>query len=785
MIKNHVKIAWRNILRSKGYALINIGGLALGMAVSVLILVWVQFELGVDRFYPDTERIYAVWRNSENQGKLTSWDDTPALYAPTLKEEYPEVEETTRVTRWDPQMFSVGANSFYEESSFVDPAFFKIFPFDVVSGDPVTALEDPNAIVLTESVAAKLFPGEDAIGKMVVIEKRLDLMVKSVIRDLPENTNFRYTVFLSFKKLEAMGWADPYWGNNAYRTFVLLREGSDLQAFNDKFSGFTSAHMDTNSITDFLFPMAKLHLHSTFENGVSVGGKIELIRLFGIVAIVILLIACINFINLNTAKSETRAKEVGVRKVSGASRAMLISQFLIEAMLIVFFAATIAVLIVSLSLPSFRDLIGKDLQNPLSQPYFWILSTGLVLVVGLLSGSYPAFLLSAFSPSMVFKTTLTYKRAWVNPREVLVVVLFSIVAILISSLWIIRDQMQFVQNRDLGLNKANLIFHPITDPIRKRKLPFREALLGLNEVSDVSYTFSPLTEIHSSSDAMSWQGKEVEDRTNISRMGSDAGLVKTAGMELLAGRDIDVYSFPNDSNAVIINEKAMEVMGFEEPLGQVIQDGDLSFVVVGVVKDFIMASPFQEVRPVVVFGPKRNLHYIHIRINPEADFGRAMENLAGVFHTFNPDAPFEYSFVDQVHERKFENQRRTSRLMGIFTGLAVVISCMGLLGLAAFMAAKRSKEISVRKVLGASVLGLVGLIASAFTRLVLIGVVIGIPVTWYFMNAWLAGFAYRTVIDWKIFLWTAIAALLLAFVTVSSQAIKAALVNPANLLKNE
>lgn len=785
MWKNYLKIAWRNIIRSKGYAFINIGGLGIGIAASILIMVWVQFELSVDRFYEHSDRIYAVWRNAEMQGEIFTWDYTPAPYSDALKEKFPEVEETTRITEWDAQMLTVGTNSFYEESTFVDPGFFKIFSFEVLEGDPVTAMEDPNSIILTEAVAKKLFPDEDAMGKMVLVEKSLDFMVKAIIKDLPENTDFKFKFFLPFRKLEDMGWASPNWNNNSFRTFVLLQKGTDVNTFNEKFSGFTAMHMEATGTSDFLFPMSDLHLHSKFENGQSVGGKIELIRLFSIIAVIVLLIACINFINLSTAQSQNRAKEVGVRKVTGAGRGMLISQFLVESILITLFAFVIAILIVSLSLPWFRDLIGKNLQNPFEQPYFWVLSTVYIFIIGVLAGSYPAFLLSSFSPSIVFKTKLTTNKYWINPRQALVVMQFAIVAILISSVWIIRDQMSFVQSRDLGLDKENLIFHPVTEPIRKSKLALREELLAMPEVASVSYTFSPLTDIHSDTGGMIWQGQNEEDKRNISRMGSDANLVETAGMELMAGRDIDVYTYPSDSSAVIINEKALEIMGFEEPLGQVIQDGDLNFTVVGVVKDFIMESPFDEVQPIVVFGPKRNLNFLHIRLKEGLDLQSTMENLADVFSKFNPDAPFEYSFVDQIHANKFTNQQRTSKLMGIFTGLAIIISCLGLFGLAAYIAEQRRKEISVRKVLGASVPGLVRLISSEFTKLVLIAVLLGIPVAWYFMDSWLQSFAYRTSIDWKIFLWTSVMALLIAFLTVSSQAIKTALINPAKILKDE
>lgn len=785
MWKNYLKIAWRNILRSKGFSIINIGGLGIGIAASVLILIWIQFELSIDRFYAHSDRVYAVWRNTTIEGEVMSWDYTPAPYGPALKDKFPEVEATTRLTEWDPHLLTVGSNSFYEKTTFVDPGFFKLFTFEVISGDTEAALSVPDGIILTKTIAEKLFGKEDPMGKTVVLEKQLDFQVMAVVQDLPQNTNFNFTVFLPIKKLESMGWADSFWGNNSYRTFAMLQESTDVNEFNKKFAGFTAMNTEDKSVSDFLFPMSDLHLYSKFENGVSVGGRIELIRLFGGVAIVILLLACINFINLSTAQSENRAKEVGVRKISGAGRGMLVWQFLVESVMIALFAYGFALTIVAIALPSFCDFIGKELQSPFFQPLFWVISLVYIMVIGILAGSYPAFLMSSFKPTAVFKLKLNARKYWVNPREALVVFQFAVVAILISSVWIIRDQMNHVQNRDLGLDKENLIYHQVSGTMQENMVAFRNELLALKEVNSVSYTFSPITELHSDTNMMKWQGKDDSYRPAMYRMGADANLVETAGFELIAGRDIDVYTFPSDSNAVLINETAAKRMGFEDPLGQVIQDDDLSFTVVGVVKDFIMGSPFDEVLPILVFGPKRNLSFIHVRLNPGENYSEIMANVEAVFAKFNQGAPFDYNFVDQVHARKFESQKRTAQLTGLFTVLAVLISCMGLFGLATFIAEQRRKEISVRKVLGASIPGLVRLISSEFTKLVLIAVLVGIPVTWYFMDSWLETFDYRISIDWKIFLWTALAVLGIAFLTVSSQAIKTAMINPAKVLKSE
>ncbi|SDC65692.1 ABC-type antimicrobial peptide transport system, permease component [Algoriphagus faecimaris] len=786
MWRNYLKIAWRNITRSRGYAFINIVGLAVGMAASILILIWVQFETSVDRFHEHSDRIYAIWRNSTMQGEINTWDYTPAPYAPTMKEQFPEVEEVARISEWDKQLLTHDENNFYEQVTFTDPGFFRIFSFKAVEGDPVAALSEPGNIVLTVSVAKKLFGNSPAIGRSVTLAKQLDFEVKAIVEDLPVNTDFPFTAFLPFKKLEAMGWADDYWQNNSYRTFTLLSEGVDLDSFNEKFSDFTETNSEVEHISDFLFPVEDLHLYSKFENGKSVGGKIELIRMFAIVSIIVLVLAAINFVNLSTAQSEKRSKEVGIRKISGAGRGMLIGQFLVESTLIAFSAYLLAIVIVSFTFEIFKDFVGLSLENPFAEPYFWGISALYVFVIGILAGAYPAFLLSSFKPTAIFKSNMGSKGSFgLKPREILVVFQFAVVVTLISCVWIIQDQVRFVQNRDLGIDKENLIFHPVTESMRKNKVALRNELLALPEVVEVSYTFSPLTDIYSDTDGMEWQGKDPDYRPSIRRMGADANLVKTAGMELIAGRDIDVYAFPNDSLAAILNERTVKMMGFEEPIGQVIKDDAYYFTVVGVVKDFIMESPFEDVVPIMVTGPKRNLNFIHIRFADTGANMQALGSVEAIISKFNPDSPFEYSFVDQEHARKFVSQERIGKLTSLFSGLAIFISCMGLFGLATFIAERRRKEISVRKVLGASTVSVVALISSEFTKLVLISVLVGIPSTWYFMSDWLDSFAYRVSIDWTLFLWTGGITLLIALFTVSAQAIRAALVNPAEILKNE
>lgn len=784
MLKNHIKIAWRNLIRKKGFTLINISGLAVGMAASILIMVWIQFEYSVDSTYEKSNRIYAVWRTTVNQGNVQSWDYTPTPYAAVLKDQYPEVEAVTHVTEWDPMVLAVGEKSFYEQTSFVDPGFFEMFNFKVLEGDPVEALKSPDNIVLTESVAKKLFGNESALGKSVKVESELDFEVNAVIEDLPQTTDFQFTAFLPFKKMEVMGWAGDFWGNNNCRTFAMLAEGTDLGAFNEKIKDFSLRNADIKNTSDFLFPMSDLHLKSEFENGKSVGGRIDLIRMFGLVGIVILLIACVNFVNLSTAQSEKRAKEVGIRKVSGADRSMLIGQFLAESILISVAAYVLALLIITLTFPGFNQLIGKELSLPFDQLYFWLFSLGYVLLTGILAGAYPAFLLSSFRPAMVLKSHMSFAKTWFKPREALVVFQFTIVAVLIASTWIIRNQMQYVQDRDFGLNTENLIYHQMTGSLKKNFSAFRGEVEALPGVVSISSTFSPFTEQYSDTNLMEWQGKEEAFKPDIQRMGADANVVKTAGLELITGRDIDVYTYPADSTAVLINETALGFMGFDNPIGEIIKDDDKEYRIVGVVKDFIIDSPFGNPGGILIFGPQIQQNFIHIRLSG-TDLSKTVSQLEGVFKKFNPSSPFGYKFADEMHAQKFADQQQTKSLTTVFSTLAILISCLGLFGLAAFIAEQRSKEISVRKVLGASVRGLVLLLSGEFTKLVLIAMLIGVPITWYAMSEWLAEFDYRVGLDWKVFVGTGLIALLIAFLTVSYQAIKAAMVNPAKILKTE
>jgi ABC-type antimicrobial peptide transport system permease subunit len=785
MIWNYFKIAWRNLINSKGYSLINIGGLAIAMAGSGMILLWIQYEVSVDAFHSKSDRIYEVWRNSLEEGTINTWNSTPKPMGPRAKEIYPEIENYGRITEYGKFLISAGEKKFSEEATFTDPGFFEIFSFPNFQGESTLALSDPNTLVITRSLAKKLFGEGEAIGESVTIEGQFDFIVGAVLEDLPSNTNFPFQIFLPWRKLEILGWSDDFWLNNSVRTFMELKPGTYTPEFAEKFKKLTANNSEEKRIEDILHPIKESHLYNRFENGVPVGGRIELIRTFAWIACFILLIACINFMNLSTARSSIRAKEVGIRKVSGANKGMLIVQFLVESLLISLGGFIIALVLIAWITPLFNQLVGKEIPFPFYDFSFWVYSTVYILFAGILAGSYPAFFLSSFSPAKVLKSKVPTQRFGFKPREGLVIFQFTIAIVLISSTWVINNQLLHVQNRDMGLDNSNLIYHPISSDLGKNYTTFRNEVINLPEVEAMSATFSPLTEIWSGTDAMKWQGKEESFRPVISRMSTDADLVQTAGLEITLGRDIDVYSYASDSSAALINASLAKILGFENPIGEIITDGTMDFEIVGVVKDFVMDSPFDPIGPILITGPKHGISVVHIKLTSGGNLANSLAKLEDIFKKFNPQFPFDYQFVEEMHARKFHTHQRTATLTAIFSGLAIFISCLGLFGLATFISEQRGKEISVRKVLGASSLGLMLLLSNQFVRLVLISVVLAIPISYYWMEDWLAAFPYRISIHWKVYLFTGTLALFIATLTVGSQTLKAALINPSKMLKSE
>ncbi len=787
MLKNYFKVALRSMMRRKGFSLLNISGLAIGMASAMLILLWVQNEVGYDRFYPNANRLYVAWNRDKWGDVLTCWSTTPKVFGPALKHEFPEVEKETRVNWNQNLLFTVGEKRITVQGTMVDPDFLTMFSLPMANGDVNTALNGPSSVVLSQKMAIRLFGSENnAPGKVVKIDNKYNFTVSAVMKDLPNNTNFRFDFLLPWSYMRLTNNDDSTWGNNSTRNYILLKQNTNIDNVNAKIQNFSIKHQGQGATTqNFLYPLSKMRLYSEFKNGIPVGGRINIVRVFTIIAIFILLIACINFMNLSTARSEKRAKEVGIRKVAGALKQGLIGQFLAESILISFIAGLVALGVVQLSLHGFNNLTRKELFINYGSVYFWLAFVAFITFTGVLAGSYPAFFLSSFKPVAVLKGTFKKAHALVTPRKILVVLQFTFAIALIICTIIIEQQLKYGQDRENGYDKNNLVYVFMTGDVEKKYTTIKEELLQKGIATSISKTSSPITESWSNTWGIGWQGKAANDKTIINLFCSDGNLVPTAGMKIIDGRDIDLKKYPGDSLSAVINETTAKIMKFKHPIGQVLNN-DTNYTVVGVVKDFIMESPYEPIRPIVIFGPHiQFFNTIHIKLNNQKTTAQNLADMEKIFKQYNPQYPFDYHFADDEYAHKFEEEKLTGTLAALFGGLTVFIACLGLFGLASYMAENRIKEIGVRKVLGASVGSIATLLSKDFIKLVTIAIVLATPVAWWLMDKWLKGYEYHTGISWVVFAASGILAVAIAICTVSFQAIKAAVANPVTSLRTE
>jgi len=787
MFKNYIKIAWRNLIRNKAFSAINILGLAIGMASAILILLWIQNEVSHDRFHEKRDRLYTANNRDKFNGEIQAWSRTSKPLALALKQEYPEVEDAVRITD-APFLFTVGDKHLNLTGYFTDSGFFNLFTFPLLEGN-TKALNGKYNLVLTQKTAKKLFGNEDAMGKTVKIDSTDIFTVTGVLKDLPNNTAFDFEYLLPWSYMTKIGWDDNYWGNNSVETFILLKPGVSQASFDAKIKNITINHNkdgDKSTTQVFTQLFSDAYLYDKSENGQYVGGRIERVKLFGIIAAFILLIACINFMNLSTARSEKRAKEVGIRKVVGAPKSSLIAQFIGESIMMAFFAGIIAVIIVELSLAGFNKLVDKELYIPFANPFYWLFAIGFILFTGLLAGSYPALYLSSFKPVKVLKGTFKAVNALVTPRKILVVIQFTFAIALIICTMIVVHQIKYAQARETGYSKDNLIYTDLRGDVRKHFDLIKSELLSKGAATAVTKSMSPITNRSSDGDGYYWPGStEDEKKVDFVRLSSEADFVKTMGVKLLQGRDIDIKNYPSDSTAILLNEAAVKIMHLKDPVGQTIKDSKHNWHVVGVIKDFIFESPYDKVGQLMVLGPKSWFNVMHIKLNPAKPVKENLAIIEQIFKQNNPQYPFEYKFVDEEYAKKFQDENRVSALAGLFAGLTIFISCLGLFGLATYMAENRLKEIGVRKVLGASVANITTLLSKDFLKLVVISIVIASPVAWWAMHSWLENYTYKISISWWVFVLAGTGAILIAVLTISFQAVKAALANPVKSLRSE
>lgn len=790
MIRNFLIIAIRNLRRNKIFSIINILGLAIGMASALLIGLWIQDELGFDRFHRKESRLYLAYRAENEKGSITAINFTPKILAPTLKSSYPDIEDAVRMRNAN-FLFTVDDRHFNVPGNFTDAGFLNMFSFPLLEGNTKTALSGPNDIVITESLQKRLFGSGSAMGRQIRIDSVDLFTVNGILKDLPDNTQFRFDYLLPWSYMKKIGWDDEFWQNNSVRTYYTLKPGISGTAFNAKIKNLIISHtrQDKTQSTSELFghPASKWHLFSRFDNGKIAGGQIEVVRIFMIIAGFILLIACINFMNLSTARSEKRAKEVGLRKVVGAPRHSLIWQFLAESMVFSFISGLLALLIVQIALGPFNLLVNKKLSVDFPNLNFWFTFSGFIFLTGILAGSYPAFYLSSFRPIKVLKGIFNPGKQGTNPRKILVVLQFSFAIILILSTFIVVRQFKYAKNRDAGYKKDQLVYSYMQGDIDKNFILIRNELLNSGVATSVTRTSGPMTRHWSDSWGFEWPGSTPADlNTDFNILAADEQFVSTMGLTLTSGRDINVSHYLTDSSALLLNEAAVKVMHLKDPVGKTIVFNGLNWHVVGVIKDFILESPYLPVAPMVIQGPDLFGFYIlNMKLNAAGTVSDNMKKAEQIFKKFNPQYPFEYNFVDEEYAAKFENEKRTGKLAGLFAALTVFISCLGLFGLASFMAENRTREIGIRKVLGASVINITRLLSTDFLKLIMFSFLIASPVAWWTMNNWLRSYAYRIQISWGIFATVFFLSVFIALLTVSFQSVRAAMSNPAKSLRAE
>lgn len=789
MFANYFKIAWRNIFKNKTLSFINIFGLSVGMAFAMLIGMWISYENSFDKFHENGDRLALIRKHTMfNNEKNTQMGIMLPLYD-ELKKSYPEIKRASRVDWGNHHSLVVGNNKFNKGGYYVDPDFIKMFSFPLVKGDINTALNDPNSIVLTESLATAIFGKENAIGRIIRLDNKYDVMVSAIMKDVPLNSSYQFEFLAPFEfkviNEEFVRKAKNSWGNNFLSNVVEVKEGVSIEALSKKLEP-VAMQKDKNLKNQaiILQPFTKVHLYDEYVNWVNTGGKIEYIRLFGIIGIFVLLIACINFMNLSTARSEKRAREVGVRKAVGSGRLQLISQFLIESMVISFVAFLISLIMIQTLLPLLKDLGFENVKFDLTNLNLILSVLAVCLLTGLISGSYPALYLSSFRPVQVLKGLMKQGRGAVSFRKTLVVSQFVISIGLIIGTVIVFQQIQHAKQRPVGYNPNNLLMLFGNADIAKNFDAMKLELLNSGQVEAVSKASSPMTGVWNSWDDFNWEGKDPSADIIFDVVMTEYDYEKTAGLQFVEGRPFS-RDFKSDSLAVILNETALRTIAYKNPLGKTIKLGDNTLTIVGVVKDVLMKDPFKPVPSTVIIFDKNAASTVFLRLKKDADIQAALKKIQPIVDKSNPSFPFSYRFVDEEFSWKFQTENQVAKLAGIFAGLAIFISCLGLFGLAMFMAERRAKEISIRKVLGASVANLWVLLSKEFIWLVAIACVIASPLTLYFMSEWLQKYDYRINITWWIFALGGLIAIMIALVTVSVQALKAATANPVRRLRSE
>jgi len=786
MIKNYLKTTFRSLLKNRSYSFLNITGLAVGIACASLIFLWVQDELTFNHNFKKRDNIYRVYENQTYEGKVSTFHATPGLMAKAMTTEIPGIKSAARLSGTSASLFSLGDKFINEQGDYADKEILSILDIPFVKGNPATAMQELHSLVINETMAKKFFGDADPIGKALKMNNDKEFTVTGVFHDLPKNSTLQFHWLVPLANIDhSQPWM-TMWGANWARTYVELEPSANVASVNQKLKNYISTKTkNDNKTVCFLFAMNDWNLHDNFVDGKMSGGKIQYVKTFTFIAWIILLIACINFMNLSTARSEQRAKEVGVRKVMGAGRGKLIGQFIGEAVVMSFVSVVLAIGIVYLALPSFNNMVQKELSVNILEPGHLIFLFTIAIITGLLAGSYPAFYLSSFNPITVLKNIKIKTGAASGLiRQSLVVIQFSASIILIIGTVIIYQQIQHVKNRQLGYDRNNLIYMDVQGKMVEHFAAIRNDLNKTGVVENAALSDDPVLEVGSNTDGYTWEGKDATKNPLISWEKVSPQFISTMGVKLVAGRDFYADAKLDSSN-VIINEAFARQMGKEGRVGGILRDGSKSYQITGIVKDFLYNDMYATSAPALFYCKEAENRIFNVRLKSGVNVQDALTKIGQVMKANNPGYPFEYKFIDDDFDQLFKTETLTGSLAGVFAGLAIFISCLGLFGLAAYTAERRIKEIGIRKVLGASVSGLVGLLSKDFLKLVCIACVIAFPVAFWATHHWLQSYQYRIDINWVVFAVAGVAAMLIALTTVSFQAIKAALMNPVKSLRSE
>jgi putative ABC transport system permease protein len=794
MIKYFLQIALRSLTKNKVFSFINITGLSVGMSVALLTGIWIWSELSFNKYHEHYDRIAQVMQSQTSNGGINTSEYIPFPLATELSTKNGSDFKLVVLSSatWN-HILSSGDKHFVLTGNYMQPSAPDLLSLKMLSGNR-SGLNDVYSILLSASAAKSLFGNADPINRVIKLDNKQDVRVRGVFENIPQNSSFSELTFIApwnlYKMMdENVGKLQNDWGYNAYKLFVQLADQVNFKNVSQK---IRNAKLNNVDVTDvkyhpvvLLHPMSRWHLYSEFKNGINSGGEISYVWIFGLIGILVLTLACINFMNLSTAGSEKRAREVGVRKAIGSSRSQLIGQFLFESTAMAFLAFLLSLLIVSLVLPVFSQIAGKDMEIPRANPLFWMVSIAFTGLTGLLAGIYPAFYLSSFQAAKVLKGNFKTGKAGTMPRKILVIGQFTVSIVLVTGTVAALRQLKYSQDRPVGYDRARLITMEMNSPrIHDHFQAFREDLIKSRAIVDMTESGSSTTGIYGGAGDIKWQGKDPNMNDEFSTIGINHSYGKTIGWKIKEGRDFSAASV-TDSTGMIVNEAAVAYMGLKNPVGQIIDWWGKQYHIIGVAENMIMRSPYEGATQSLFFIDRQPGNFVIMKLNPDIDQHASLQTIGTVWKKYSPDEPFDFKFADLEYQKKFFTEQKVQTLAGIFSSLAIFISCIGLFGMALFVASHRVKEIGMRKVLGASVLNVWALLNKEFIILVGIAICISIPVTYYLVDHWLQQYPYHTNLPWWLFLSTALGAMSVTLLTVSYQSIRTALTNPVNSLRSE